>query len=268
MIIAVRLQGVAARGRGRAVPAPGGPRGGRHRRARRVPRRDGEGVRQPAPRRGGHRARADRVLQGAHGGLQVPARRSSWSTSCPKTVTGKILRRELRSDAWHWPDGVTRRGSTVSRSWSPHSVSLRSAGFSTLPPALRGSGSARNEMNCGTLKSAILLLREGTDLGRVGVGAGARHDDRAHLLAHHRVGNPEHRDLEHVGVLDRARSRPRRSTRSRRRGSPCPSCGRRSARSPRRRPGRGRRCAASRRRTSRRSARACSSSRPPRSDRG
>ena len=46
MINASRLQGLAARGRGRARRAPGGARGGRRRRARREARRDGEGVRQ------------------------------------------------------------------------------------------------------------------------------------------------------------------------------------------------------------------------------
>ena len=57
-----------------------------------------------------HPGGAHRALQGADGRLQVPAQRRSSSTSCPrrsparqelvdklpKTVTGKILRRELR----------------------------------------------------------------------------------------------------------------------------------------------------------------------------
>ena len=73
MIIASRLQGVAAGGRERPVPAPGGARGGRRRHPRRVPRRDGQGVRQPAPRRGGDGGRPHRVLQGADVGVQVPA---------------------------------------------------------------------------------------------------------------------------------------------------------------------------------------------------
>ena len=47
----VRLQGVAARGRGRPLHAPRGARGGRRRGPRRLPRRDRQGVRQPAPGR-------------------------------------------------------------------------------------------------------------------------------------------------------------------------------------------------------------------------
>ena len=73
----VGLQGVATRGRGRAVPAPCGPGGCRGRRTRRLPRRDGQGLRQPASRSPGRTGRADPVLQGADGRVQVPARRGS-----------------------------------------------------------------------------------------------------------------------------------------------------------------------------------------------
>jgi long-chain acyl-CoA synthetase len=68
-----RLQGLAARGRGRPLRAPGRPRGRGRRRAGRLPRRDGQGVRQPAARRERRRRRPDRLLPRAHGRLQVPA---------------------------------------------------------------------------------------------------------------------------------------------------------------------------------------------------
>ena len=67
MINASGLQGVAARGRGRPVHAPGGARGGRRRSGRRVPRGDNQGVHQSPPgRRDGPRC-ARRVLQGETG---------------------------------------------------------------------------------------------------------------------------------------------------------------------------------------------------------
>jgi acyl-CoA synthetase (AMP-forming)/AMP-acid ligase II len=68
-----RLQGLAARGRGRPLRAPGRPRGRGRRRAGRLPRRDGQGVRQPTARRERRRRRPDRLLPRAHGRLQVPA---------------------------------------------------------------------------------------------------------------------------------------------------------------------------------------------------
>ena len=74
MINAVRLQGVAARGRGRPLRPPGRARGGGRRRPRRVPRRDGQGLRQPAARRAS--ATPDELIafcKRAHGRLQVPA---------------------------------------------------------------------------------------------------------------------------------------------------------------------------------------------------
>jgi long-chain acyl-CoA synthetase len=69
----VGLQGLAARGRGRALRPPRGPRGRGRRRRGRVPRRDRQGVRQPQAGPGGRRAGAHRVLQGADGRVQVPA---------------------------------------------------------------------------------------------------------------------------------------------------------------------------------------------------
>src|SRR5207248_5168464 len=71
------VQGVAARGGGDALRAPGRPAGRRDRRARCLPRRGGEGVRRAegrAPRAGGCR-RAGRVLPGAAERLQGAARR-------------------------------------------------------------------------------------------------------------------------------------------------------------------------------------------------
>ena len=73
--------------------------------------------------------------------------------------------------------------------------------MSTLPPGLRGSGSARNEMNCGTLKSAISSRAKSVISFASSLGVGPQHHDRADLLAHHRVGNADHRDLEHGRVL-------------------------------------------------------------------
>jgi long-chain acyl-CoA synthetase len=57
--------------------------------------RDGQGVRQPQGGCERRARRAGRVLQGAHGRLQVPAQ-VEVIEELPKTVTGKILRRELR----------------------------------------------------------------------------------------------------------------------------------------------------------------------------
>ena len=48
----------------------------------------------------------------------------------------------------------------------PHSVSLRSVGLSTLPPGLRGRGSARNVTYCGTLKSASCSRANAVSSGR------------------------------------------------------------------------------------------------------
>ena len=70
-----RLQGLAARGGGRAVHPPGGARGGRGRGAGRLPGRNRQGRGQPETAGAGDSGRAGGLLQGAHGGLQVPAHR-------------------------------------------------------------------------------------------------------------------------------------------------------------------------------------------------
>ena len=67
-----RRERVVDRGRGRALPAPGGRRGGRHRRARREVGRDGEGARRAEAGGRGDRAGAHRVLPRPAGPLQVP----------------------------------------------------------------------------------------------------------------------------------------------------------------------------------------------------
>ena len=111
----------------------------------------------------------------------------------PKTVTGKILHRELRRDRATTPTsspeccavrvpcgdarpaGASRHsGQGRQRSWSDHSVSLRSTGLRTLPPALRGSGSLRNVMNCGALKSAIRSRANARISAGIGRHAGPR----------------------------------------------------------------------------------------------
>jgi long-chain acyl-CoA synthetase len=69
----LRVQGLAAGGRGLADVPPGGARGRRRRCPRRVPRRDRQGVREREARRAGGARCAHLVLQGAHGRLQVPA---------------------------------------------------------------------------------------------------------------------------------------------------------------------------------------------------
>ena len=124
-------------------------------------------------------------------------------------------------------------------------------------------------MNCGTLKSAMLLEGEGRgSRPRSSVVPGRGTTTAPTFSPIIVVGHAEHGDLEHGGVLDErvldldavhvlaaAVDHVLHPVDD-------------LARSPRRRRGRGRRCAASRRRTSRRSARACSSSRRRRSGRG
>ena len=94
----VRLQGVAARGRGRAVHPPGGARGGRRRRsptptaARRV---KAYVSLRPGAERGRRRARP----RTARSGWPRTSTRAQVEIlpELPKTTSGKILRRELRS---------------------------------------------------------------------------------------------------------------------------------------------------------------------------
>ena len=86
---------LAARGRGRPLPARGGARGRRGRRARRLPRRDGQGVRQPAPRQDRH-GRGTRSRSRQDMAAYKYPRQIEFLDELPKTVTGKLLRRELR----------------------------------------------------------------------------------------------------------------------------------------------------------------------------
>src|SRR4029077_20052332 len=68
-----RIQRLPARGRGGHLCAPGGGRGGRHRRPRREARRGGEGGRRAQTGRQGERRGHHRIRQGAPGRVQVPA---------------------------------------------------------------------------------------------------------------------------------------------------------------------------------------------------
>ncbi len=78
-----RLQGVAARGRGRPLPARGGARGRRGRGARRLPRRDRQGLRQPAPRPDATAEELIAFCREQMAAYKYPARSSS-STNCPR----------------------------------------------------------------------------------------------------------------------------------------------------------------------------------------
>ena len=71
----VGIQGLAARGRGGAVSAPGRPRSGRRRRAGRVSRRDDQSRHQLEAGAEGDARRDPRVRARAHGRVQVSARR-------------------------------------------------------------------------------------------------------------------------------------------------------------------------------------------------
>ncbi len=84
------------------------------------------------------------------------------------------------------------------RSGSPHSVSSRSCSFSTLPPGLRGSGSARTRDVLGDLEVGDPLTDVGDRCRDVEVVAG-RDDHRADLLAHHVVGHRDDRGLADAG---------------------------------------------------------------------
>ena len=142
-------------------------------------------------RRGGCRSATRTAPASGTGGTTSTA--PTWPTSPTPGPAAKVSCRILE------PARATR---WRQRSCSPHTASLRSTGLSTLPPALRGRGSGRNVMNCGTLKSAMRCLGERPDLLRIGIGARTRDDDRADLLAHHLVGHAHHRHLEHRRVLD------------------------------------------------------------------
>ena len=90
-----RLQGVAARGRGRALLAQGRARGRSGRRARRLPRRERQGLRQPAPRPERHR-RGIAFCRAQMAAYKYP-RQVEFLDELPKTTSGKLLRRELRA---------------------------------------------------------------------------------------------------------------------------------------------------------------------------
>ena len=95
----LRLQGLAARGRGRPLHPSRGARGGRRRRPRRLPRREREGVRQPAARtRPSTRPGSIAYCREQLAAYKYP-REVEILPELPKTATGKILRRELRATA-------------------------------------------------------------------------------------------------------------------------------------------------------------------------
>ena len=90
-----RLQGLAARGGGRALHPPRGARGRRGRGQGRIPRRNGEGV---VSLKAGAKVTADELID--HCKARMAAykypRQLEIIDELPKTVTGKILRRALR----------------------------------------------------------------------------------------------------------------------------------------------------------------------------
>ncbi len=89
-----RLQRLPARGRGGALRARGGRRGGRDRHPRRQPGRGGRRGGRAQGRQGRRRRGAPGLRQGPARGVQVP--RAVWIVEeLPKGPTGKILRREV-----------------------------------------------------------------------------------------------------------------------------------------------------------------------------
>ena len=93
------LQGLAARGRGRAVSPPGRRRGLRGGRTRRLPGRVRRGVRRRRARAPPWTRRTSSRTAGRSSRSTRPRAGSCFVDEIPKTATGKALRRELRRRA-------------------------------------------------------------------------------------------------------------------------------------------------------------------------
>ena len=125
-----------------------------------------------------------------------PTRRSG----CPparRRATGSARRGSCRCPP---AQSARRRSRTASAASPAPTRASRSCALSTLPPGLRGSGSPRTLTNWGTLKSAS--CSRAARHARPATSnwcAGRRHDHRADLLAHHRVGHADDRDLADAG---------------------------------------------------------------------